>query len=440
MENSTKGILLPCADSAQPFLTNLIPDDSVKGKKRENWDTRKNYSVQVKDIFITGEPRHQRQAERINQCSETLFFDWSKIDANGEIKLQFRKAYFCRVRNCPICQWRRSQMWVARFFEALPCIYAAHPTMRYVLLTLTVKNCPITELRATVQNMNKAWQRLSQRKAFPALGFVRSLEVTKETDTHDKKTKKLIHKARSNYCHPHFHIILALPASYFSRNYLSTAKWAELWKEALRIDYTPICDVRLVKLKTRKENDLNTATDNLENAFTAILDDLRILLALANGKASEAVLTALQDALIAAREKDIEAFLKTLESGLNQSDKTGVEAILTGIERLITAGKQLEIDMTIKSLQAAILETIKYTVKPSDMVQDRDWSLALVDQLHKTRAVALGGIFKEFLREEEDDDKQDDSDDQEDQQDNSNGVCFGWKQPVQRYQQLPPKN
>lgn len=438
MENSTKGILRPCADSAQPFLTNLIPDDSVKGKKRQNWDTRKNYSVQVKDIFITGEPRHQRQAERINQCSETLFFDWSKIDANGEIKLQFRKAYFCRVRNCPICQWRRSQMWVARFFEALPCIYAAHPTMRYVLLTLTVKNCPITELRATVQNMNKAWQRLSQRKAFPALGFVRSLEVTKETDTHDKKTKKLIRQARPNYCHPHFHIILALPVSYFGGNYLSTAKWAELWKEALRIDYTPICDVRLVKSKPRKENDLDNTTNSLENAFTAILDDLRTLLALANGKESEVVLTALQNALIAAREKDIAAFLKILESVLNQNDKTGLEAILTGIEKLITAGKQLEIDMTIKSLQAAILETIKYTVKPSDMVQDRDWSLALVDQLHKMRAVALGGIFKEFLREEEED--KDDSDDQEEQQDDSNGVCFGWKQPVQRYQQLPSKN
>lgn len=440
MENSTKGIVCPCADSVQPFLTNLIPDDSVKGKKRENWDTRKTYSVQVKDIFITGEPRHQRQAERINQCSETLFFDWSKIDANGEIKLQFRKAYFCRVRNCPICQWRRSQMWVARFFEALPCIYAAHPTMRYVLLTLTVKNCPITELRSTVQLMNKAWQRLSQRKAFPALGFVRSLEVTKETDTHDKKTKKLIHKARPNYCHPHFHIILALPASYFSRNYLSTAKWAELWKEALRIDYTPICDVRLVKIKPRKENDSNTVTDSLENAFKAIVDDLRTVLALARDSELEVVLIFLQKALIAALERNISEFLTALALIADESVLFRVEAVLMGVQRLIAAGKQLEIDMTIKSLQAAILETIKYTVKPSDMVQDRDWSLALVDQLHKTRAVALGGIFKEFLREEEDENNQDDSDDQEDQQDNSNGVCFGWKQPVQRYQQLPPKN
>ena len=335
MENSIKAILIPCADSVQPFLTDLIPDDSVKGKKRDNWDTRKNYSVQVKDIFTTGQPRHQRQAERINQCAETLFFDWSKIDANGEIKLQFKKAYFCRVRNCPICQWRRSQMWLARFFVALPRIYAVYPTVRYVLLTLTVENCLITELRTTVQNMNKAWKRLSERKAFPALGFVRSLEVTKE-------------KARPDYCHPHFHVILALPASYFGGNYLSTAKWSELWKESLRIDYTPICDVRLVKAKPESNS---AVTGHLE------------------------------------------------------------------------------------ALQSAILETVKYTVKPSDMVIDRDWTLTLVDQLHKMRAVALGGIFKEFLSEQEQDEE--DNKQENGEQDDSNGLnglYFGWRQAIRRYQ------
>jgi len=366
MENSNEGIVCPSADSVQPFLTDKIPDDNVqrqkKGEKPINWDTRKAYSEQVGDILTTGEPHHQRQAQRIGTCSELLFFCWSAINEHGEIHLQFKKAYFCRVRNCPICQWRRSQMWVARFFQVLPAIYAAHPTMRYVLLTLTVQNCPVSELRSTVQVMSKAWKRLSERKAFSALGFVRSLEVTKETDTYDKKTKKLIHQARPNYCHPHFHIILALPASYFGGNYLSTAKWAALWQDALRSDYTPIVDVRLVKPKLRQKDDLKGVSDS-------------------------------------------------------------------------------QTDSTISSLQAAILETIKYTVKPSDMVQDREWSLALVDQLHKIRAVALGGIFKEFLQLEEDNEEKPDNDDQnDDQQDDANGLCFGWRQKMKRYQQLAAKN
>lgn len=422
MENSTDGILRPCAPEAQPFLTDLLLDDAVEGKKQENWDTRKAYCEQVKDIFETGTPRNKRQAQRITKCSETLFFDWSKVDADGCIKLQFKKAFFCRVRNCPICQWRRSLKLVARFFEALPAIHAAHPTMRYALLTLTVKNCPIDELRATVQAMNKAWKRLSERKIFPALGFVRSLEVTKETDTYDKKTKKLIHKARPNYCHPHFHIILALPFSYFvGRNYLSTAKWAELWQHALRSDYTPVCDVRLVKSKPRVK-------DGSMVAFEAIVNDLRAALAVFHATETEAALDSLIEALFAARNNDITALFTALEN----TQKNCSIANLPRIQALVVALKEFESDTVTAGLQAAILETIKYTVKPSDLVQDSAWTLALVDQLHNTRAVAFGGIFKDFLKEEEEE-----SGDSDDQQDDTNPLCFGWRSKIKRYQQNP---
>lgn len=422
MDKSTDLIVVPCATEAQPFLTDLLLDDAVEGKKQENWDTRKAYCEQVKDIFETGTPRNKRQAQRITQCSETLFFDWSKVDADGRIKLQFKKAFFCRVRNCPICQWRRSLKLVARFFEVLPAIHAAHPTMRYALLTLTVKNCPIEELRTTVQAMNKAWQRLSQRKIFPALGFVRSLEVTKETDTYDKNTKKLIHKARPNYCHPHFHIILALPASYFGGNYLSTAKWALLWQHALRSDYTPICDVRLVKSKPRVK-------DGSMVAFEAIVNDLRAALAVFHATETETALESITDAIVAARNNDITALFTALEN----TQKNCTTANLSRIQALVMALKAFESDTVTAGLQAAILETIKYTVKPSDLVQDSAWTLALVDQLHNTRAVALGGIFKDFLKEEEEEEETGDSDDQQD----DTALRFGWRSKIKRYQQKP---
>jgi plasmid rolling circle replication initiator protein Rep len=352
MDNSMKSILRLETENEQPFLTDLIPDDEVKQKgkkqKRQNWDTRKQFTTQVSDILATGEPHHQRQAKRVNSCSELLKFAW--VQSDDEIQLQFKSAYFCRVRNCPICQWRRAQMWVARFIEALPRIYTAYPTMRYVLLTLTLQNCHISQLRLTVQHMQKSWDRLSKRKAFPALGFVRSLEVTKETDTYDKKTKQLIRKARPDYVHPHFHVLLALPPAYFSRGYLSTADWAQLWKEALKVDYTPVCDVRIVKVK------------------------------------------------------------KTENAAQNESD-----GVLAG-------------------LRAAIVETIKYTVKPSDMVADSKWLLGLVDQLHRVRAVALGGIFKQFLKEVEEEDA-DDQESNDSEIENESRLFFGWKKPVKRYQQ-----
>lgn len=205
---------------------------SVISPKDKPWDIHRSYADQVAGILSAGEQHHQRQSERMWSCARVLNFGWVIESGTGGIRLRLKRAWFCRVRHCPVCQWRRSKMWVARFYHAFPKIYADHPDLRYVLLTLTVRNCPVLELRSTIQQMNGAWQRLIQRKFWPALGFVRSLEVTRSED---------------GSAHPHYHCLLAVPPSYFGKNYLSTAKWAVLWQEALRADYTPICDVRLVK-------------------------------------------------------------------------------------------------------------------------------------------------------------------------------------------------
>lgn len=360
MDKSIDAIVSPFGLDSQPFLADVLPKDSKskKGKQEDktNWDTHKAYSNQVSDILAAGEIHNQKQAKRVLSCAEFLQFGWVLKNEEDEKQfwLEFKRAYFCRFRHCPICQWRRSQMWLSRFLRIFPLVYKAHPTMRYVLLTLTVKNCPVSELRATIQTMNKAWDRLSKRKAFPAEGFVRSLEITRETDTYDKKTKKLIRKGRPDYAHPHFHILLALPPSYFSRGYLSTEAWAKLWQECLRVDYTPVCDVRIVK---PKKND-----------------------------AAEAV----------AGDDDNEV---------------------------------------VNGLRAAIVETIKYSVKPADMVQDKDWFLTLIEQMNHIRAVALGGIFKEYLKEIESESNDDDLE-FDNREENPGGLFFGWKKPLKRYQYI----
>ncbi|MDK6280879.1 protein rep, partial [Escherichia coli] len=100
-----------------------------------------------------------------------------------ETRLRLRDARFCRVRHCPICQWRRSLMWQARFYQSLPKIVAEYPDARWLFLTLTVRNCPITELGDTLTVMNAAFQRLKDRKEFRGvLGWVRTTEVTRGKD------------------------------------------------------------------------------------------------------------------------------------------------------------------------------------------------------------------------------------------------------------------
>lgn len=335
--NSNNSILVVSDDKTQPqFLTDLSPNDKP-------WDSHKKDNGKVSKLLKSSDKvPHQNQAKRLDDCAQNLEFGFVLVSAaTGELKLRLKYAWFCRVRHCPICQWRRALMWVSRFFDAFPRIYAAYPEMRYIMLTLTVKNCSVGELRATVNQMAKAWQRLSQRKSFPALGFVRSLEVTRGKD---------------GSAHPHFHILLAVPPSYFGHSYLSKDKWAVLWQDAMRLDYKPVCDVRIVKEKPKK------------------------------GQVVEGL----------------------------QSEST---------------------PDPMKALMSAITETIKYTTKPSDMVKEKAWLLEMVDQMRNVRAVALGGIFKQFLSETET--EQDlitaSETDIEKAVTNEGGVYFGWREKVKKY-------
>ena len=51
-------------------------------------------------------------------------------------------------------------------FQQLPNIQERFPTHRWVFLTLTVKNPPVTELRDTLKHMNDSWKRLIETKRF----------------------------------------------------------------------------------------------------------------------------------------------------------------------------------------------------------------------------------------------------------------------------------
>ena len=118
----------------------------------------KGESDDVGGIYATS-AEFERYAKRIHECSGCLHFGWSNKKKQVKRKLRLRRASFCRVRNCPICQWRRSLMWQARFYQSLPKIVEINPMARW-FLTLTVRNCAIEDLGVTLTKMNSAFQRL----------------------------------------------------------------------------------------------------------------------------------------------------------------------------------------------------------------------------------------------------------------------------------------
>lgn len=319
-------------DQSRDGLSEYSPQDAP-------WDVHRGQSDDVGSIYATA-VEFERYAARMADCGGVLLFGWVIDPATWVTALRLKHSQFCRVRHCPVCQWRRSLMWQARFYQSLPKIVDEYPKSRWLFLTLTVRNCGIGELADTLMAMNEAWQRLIKRREFsPVLGWVRTTEVTRGQD---------------GSAHPHFHALVMVPPSMLAgTNYVKHARWVELWRDCMRLDYQPVVDVRAVK-------------ERVPEAAQTVLDA-----------------------------------------------RTG-------------------------ALQRAVAETLKYSVKPSDMTDDPDWFLELTRQTHKRRFVATGGALKEVLRvDEETDTDLVMADGPAEGEDDGSRLAFAWTPTQKRYRRAP---
>jgi plasmid rolling circle replication initiator protein Rep len=195
--------------------------------------------------------------EKLLNCATYLFM---QRKANGSLKLQ--QASFCRNRLCPMCQWRRSQKFHARVMKGLPSLLKAYPKTRFLFLTLTIRNCTVEELKFYIKLMNTAWNRLTNLKVFPGIGYIRGFEVTRQKN--------------SDNCHPHIHALIAVNPGYFSNHYIKQSKWVELWKSALRVDYDPI--VHIKEIKPNNPDDITDPNEAIANAPDGIEVQFKSLL------------------------------------------------------------------------------------------------------------------------------------------------------------------
>lgn len=298
--------------SDAPSLSDLSDRDKP-------WDKHRGNADKVSAFYAGSE--FQGYSDRIHDCSELLDFRLVPDDDDGLFKLKLSSAKFCRVRHCPVCQWRRSLMWKAKAYKVLPKLVNEYPTYRWLFLTLTVRNCPITELRQTLGWMHESFKRLTKLKSFPAVGWIKSTEVTRGKD---------------GSAHPHFHCLLMVQPGYFGKNYIKQAEWVEMWRKCLRIDYDPILDIQAIK------------------------------------------------------------------KGQHPS--------------------------------SLIPELLKYCTKESDLVCDRQWFLELTRQMHKLRAIATGGLLKDYLSELENEPEDlIGKDDEGEELVDEGHLYFRWKQRQKKY-------
>ena len=213
------------SNNQAPSLSELSPRDKP-------WDVHRAESDQIANNYRGSE--FERYAERIDDCAQFLAFGLVPNADEGAYQLKLRTARFCRVRTCMVCAWRRSLMYKARAFKALPRVLADYPTARYLFVTLTLKNCPVHELRNSILHLNQSFRRLAKLKHFPAIGYLKTIEVT---------------RGRRGDAHPHIHCLMMVKPSFFSHGYVKKKEWCTWWKRAAKVDYTPIIDVQAIKAK-----------------------------------------------------------------------------------------------------------------------------------------------------------------------------------------------
>ena len=167
---------------------------------------------------------HER-AWNISDCATNVGF------LNDDGKAKIVSANFCRQRLCHVCAWRRSLKFTTQMKPILRLLEGEG--YEFIFVTLTVKNISKEQLKDTVDDMLRAYDRLLKLRGIKRawLGKVRGLEVTYNRNT--------------GMFHPHIHVLVAVTPEYFrSDDYVNQEKLSELWKECMRLDYTPVVDIR----------------------------------------------------------------------------------------------------------------------------------------------------------------------------------------------------
>ena len=213
----------------------------VKQKKKEPKETvesfRKHKLMSQKLVpryeqigKFYNDDRFLKWSYRVEDCGSYIeFYRWQVAG------LKVKTANFCCDRLCPNCNWRRSLRMFAKLSKIISSKQYIDTGYKNLFLTLTVKNCAVDELHESISNIFYSFKKFVQHKAISSAveGYFRALEIT-----YNPKTQTF---------HPHLHVILAVPSSYFKTYYLSQEKLTYLWQQSLAADYKPIIDIRKFK-------------------------------------------------------------------------------------------------------------------------------------------------------------------------------------------------
>ena len=202
--------------------------------KVTDWQGKKLRTIELAESYRRlGLDKHFR----VRDCG--TFLEFKRFINDNSMKLN--KANFCKVRLCPMCSWRRSLKIYGQVSKVMDEV-VKNEDLEFIFLTLTTRNCEGQDLSNTIDNIFNAFNKMTKRVKFKksVKGYFRALEVTHNLN---------IMSDWFDTYHPHLHCILVVNKSYFKKPdiYITQEEWTSLWKDVLKVDYTPIVDVRRFK-------------------------------------------------------------------------------------------------------------------------------------------------------------------------------------------------
>lgn len=196
-------------------------------KKRKN-----NVLAYFMEKLVSENKVTENTLKLIKECNTFMMMI---ADESLEKKKQ-HKGNSCKNRFCPICAWKKSRK-DALALSVMMAYLKQEKEKEFIFLTLTAPNVSADELNEEIKHYNHSFKKLMERKKVKAIvkGYVRKLEIT-------------YNEERDDY-HPHFHVLIAVNKSYFTQTsqYITHARWLELWQQVTKNPLVTQVDVRKVK-------------------------------------------------------------------------------------------------------------------------------------------------------------------------------------------------
>lgn len=214
--------------------SNTNTEKSIILEHKEERKQRKEQNIKYNKLLsqVWDIPLSFTMREYIHNCGTFLEF----LGDQDLEHVKLGSGNFCKNRFCPHCSYNLARKNALELQVLMK--YLKSLDYDFIFLTLTAPNVTGDELEQELRDYSKAFERLFKRKEVSSVvkGYTRKLEVT-----YNRKT---------NTYHPHYHVLLAVNASYFtSRNYISRNRWLKLWQECKQDPTITQVDVRKYKGK-----------------------------------------------------------------------------------------------------------------------------------------------------------------------------------------------